>query len=129
MSILEFHSLILGINIPVNRGMYNVYMGIGPCYNMVTINREGEGYIGISASDEYELDADGIGVVSVLGVNTRIFRSISVSIELTYHDFSTEKEYEIEAKDSSGFTVATTNQKYLFAAPKTSIRLGVRYSI
>ncbi len=122
--------LILGINIPINRGMHNVYIGAGPCYNMISIKREGEGHVAaVSANDEYEMDEAGIGVVSVLGINTRVFRSLSVSIELTYHDFRKEKEYTIEAKDSGGFTVATVNQKYVFAAPKTSIRLGVRYSI
>ncbi len=121
--------LILGINIPINRGTYNVYMGAGPCYNRVTISREGEGFMGgLNYEDESDFDADGIGAVAMVGVNMRFFRNVSVAIEMIYHDFSKEREVSFDVEDEFGGNYSF-KQKYIFAAPKTSIRLGVRYSI
>ncbi len=121
--------LILGINIPINRGMANVYMGAGPCYNRVTISREGEGFMsGWNYEDENDFDVDGIGAVAMVGVNMRFFRNISVAIEMIYHDFRRERDVSFEVEDEFGGSFSH-KQKYLFAAPKTSIRLGVRYSI
>jgi len=120
---------ILGISIPINRGMHNIYMGTGACYNIVMIGREGEGYMSaLDYSDENEFDVAGIGAVALVGINTKIFRNVSVAIEMIYHEFRRERDVSVEVKDGGGGSFSH-KQKYLFAAPKTSIRLGVRYSI
>ena len=121
--------LILGINIPVQYGRHNIYAGAGPCYNMVFLEREGEGDLtGIKFHDSDSFRADGLGVAAVAGVNSRFYDNFSLVIELVYHDFSKKKEVEIEVIDEFDISYYRP-QPYLFAAPKTSIRLGVRYSI
>ena len=122
--------IILGINVPVNRGRYNIYTGLGPCYNIIFISREGKGTdAGIDYTDESEFEAEGVGFVAVGGIGAKLFRDISIHIEMTYRDFSKDRTKRIEPEDSAGFAPATYKQNYVFSAPKTSIRLGVRYSI
>jgi len=121
--------LILGINVPVEKGRHNIYAGAGPCYNMVFLEREGKGNLtGIEFHDSESFDADGIGFAAVAGVNSHLYDNFSLVIELVYHDFSKKKEVEVEIIDEVDVSYYRP-QTYLFAAPKTSIRLGVRYSI
>lgn len=122
--------IILGINVPINRRRYNIYAGLGPCYNIVFISREGKGTdAGIDYSEESEYEEEGVGVIAIAGIGAKLFRDISINIEMTYRDFSKDRTERIEPEDSSGFSPATYKQNYVFSAPKTSIRLGVRYSL
>jgi len=122
--------IILGINVPVNRGRYNIYSGLGPCYNLVFINREGKGTdTAIDYTEKSEFEAEGVGFVAVAGIGVKLFKDISINIEMTYRDFSKDRTKRIEPEDSAGFAPATYKQNYVFSAPKTSIRFGVRYSL
>lgn len=121
--------LILGINVPLQNGRHNIYAGAGPSYNMVFLEREGEGNLtAIKFHDSQSFDADGLGFAAVAGINSRFYDNFSVVIELVYHDFSKKKEVEVEVIDEVDVSYYRP-QTYLFAAPKTSVRLGVRYSI